>query len=600
MSWVRIAWVWFAVVSTAVADFRDFKMTGEGTDDQWGTLANWEEGEFPTSSDSARVDKDCRVADGVIGLSERVYVGGFGRDASLSVDAGGELKAGDSGICIAYSRNNASLDVSGVMTTAGSVLLGTDADYAPDAVVNFRGGCQVDIGSLTVGATAGGGVFTVNQSGGTVVMSSDLCLGDVDGSDCTATYTISGGELTARRLNTGGKAVGSAPRFEVIGSAANIRFTSVSWLGGQTELKFVLDAGGVSVLSMTNGGYAAASGVQLTVEGAAFAGDEDLLLIDVSEGNSMTEFRNVSLPPGYELEYRNGDGVYLVSEPAAVVTGFGEAKVKLQKTASGHEYSKVSDLRYAGGDGAQLMDLYLPRKPSAAARPAVLLIHGGGWAVGDKADKREKQFAEFMVDEGYAAVSINYTMTAYEDKPFSSPRIAGCWPQVIVDCKSAVAWMVEHAGELGIDPDRIAVMGGSAGGHLALLTGLSNGIAEFGDGCFGGGTVRCIVDFYGIPDVRRWGGKAFIDEPEKEHPEIWALASPVEHLSENSPPILIVHGTEDPTVNIKLSDEFAGILKARGLPHQYVVVEGARHSFGLILPEMDLRPVVRDFLKENL
>jgi acetyl esterase/lipase len=247
-----------------------------------------------------------------------------------------------------------------------------------------------------------------------------------------------------------------------------------------------------------------------------------------------------------------------------------------------------------------LLDLYLPKKMSAEARPAVLIIHGGGWAIGDKADARERQFAELMMDEGYVAISINYTMTAYEGAVWKSKRLKGAWPQNICDCKNALAWMVKNAGELSVDTNRLAVMGGSAGGHLALLTGLSNGKTEFGDGCFGGGTVRCIIDFYGIPDVRRWGGKAFIDEPEAEHPEIWALASPVEHLTEDSPPILIVHGTEDPTVNVGLSEEFVGILKARGLPHQYVVVKGARHSFGLLLPEMDLRPVVRDFLNENL
>jgi acetyl esterase/lipase len=595
--------VGFAVVSMGFADFMDFKMTGAGTDDQWGTLANWEEGAFPTSSDSVRLDKDCHIANGITGFAARVYVGGFQQDTSLFVDAGGALNVGASGILVACSRKDAWLDVSGTMTTAGSVLLGTDANYAPSVTVDFRDGCRVDIGSLLVGATEGAGLFAVNQSGGAVSISADLCLGDIDGSACTATYTISGGALNATRLNTGSKAVCSAPRFEVIGSAADINFTSVSWLGGRTELEFVLDAYGISVLSMTNGGYVAAPDVQLTVDASAFAGDGDILLIDVSEGDSMTEFREVSLSIGYELDYRRGDGVYLVSEPAAVRTRFGDAKGQLLKTAAGQDYSKYIDLRYASGDGAQLLDLYLPKETSAGARPAVLIIHGGGWAIGDKADGREQQFAEFMIDEGYAALSINYTMTTYEGKPFATPRVAGCWPQVIYDCKSALRWMKAHADELGIDPDRIAVMGGSAGGHLSLLTGLSAGNKPLS--CGGAfldqdDSVRCIVDFYGIPDVRRWGGKAFIDEAEKDHPEIWALASPVEHLSENSPPILIVHGTEDPTVNIGLSDEFSGILKEKGVSFEYIKVDGAKHSFGLHPPEQDLTPGVRRFLGENL
>lgn len=279
---------------------------------------------------------------------------------------------------------------------------------------------------------------------------------------------------------------------------------------------------------------------------------------------------------------------------------FGSATEVDQRTATGQAYLRYDDLRYVDGEGQQLLDLYLPGKSADELRPAVLLIHGGGWAIGDKADARERQFAELMMDEGYLAISINYTLTSYEGKAWKSKRLKGAWPQNICDCKNALAWIVANAAELGVDTNRLAVMGGSAGGHLVLLTGLSNGKTEFGDGCFGGGTVRCIIDFYGIPDIRRWGGKAFIDEPEAEHPEIWALASPVEHLTENSPPILIVHGTEDPTVDIGLSDEFAEILDEKEIPFEYIKIDGAKHSFGLRPPQQDLTPLVRRFLQDNL
>lgn len=289
-----------------------------------------------------------------------------------------------------------------------------------------------------------------------------------------------------------------------------------------------------------------------------------------------------------------------------IISGFAADKAELDsaskevhQTAAGRDYSTYTDVQYVEGNGPQMLDLYLPSQTERKLRPAILLIHGGGWAIGDKADARERQFAELMMDEGYVAASINYTMTAYEGEVWKSKRLKGAWPQNICDCKNALAWLVENADALGVDTNRLAVMGGSAGGHLALLTGLSNGSAEFGDGCFGGGTVRCSIDFYGIPDIRRWGGKAFIDEPEAEHPEIWAKASPVEHLTKDSPPILIVHGTEDPTVPIALSDEFAGILEATGVPFEYIKVEGAKHSFGLRPSQTDVTPAVRRFLSKN-
>jgi acetyl esterase/lipase len=230
----------------------------------------------------------------------------------------------------------------------------------------------------------------------------------------------------------------------------------------------------------------------------------------------------------------------------------------------------------------------------------VLIIHGGGWATGDKAGTREVEFATFMVDQGYVAVSINYKLTQFEGKPFSSKKVKGAWPQNIADCKSALRWMKKNATALGIDSQCIAVMGGSAGGHLALLTGLSSNCAELNK--LGGNTdqdnsVRCIVDFYGIPDVRRWGGENFIDESKEINPDLWALASPVTHLATNSPPMLIVHGTADQTVNIDLSKQFIALLKQKGIPHEFVTVKNGAHSFGLHPPQQDLRPIVRDFLK---
>jgi acetyl esterase/lipase len=275
-----------------------------------------------------------------------------------------------------------------------------------------------------------------------------------------------------------------------------------------------------------------------------------------------------------------------------------------QKTPSGAAYKLFSDVPYAPGEGRQRLDVYIPDKPPAAkGKPAVLIIHGGGWSKGDKAKGREINFASFMVEQDYVAVSINYTL-APPPGDTSNPGKKGAWPQNIYDCKSALRWMKKNAEVLGIDPGRIAVMGGSAGGHLALLTGLSAQSAELNQGGHHteqDNSVRCIIDFYGVPDVRRWGGNFFIDEkPMEKYPEIWALASPVTHLAADSPPIMVVHGTADPLVKIELSDEFVEILKAKGVTHEYIVIKDAVHMFALNPPQMDLAPAVGAFLKKHL
>ena len=120
------------------------------------------------------------------------------------------------------------------------------------------------------------------------------------------------------------------------------------------------------------------------------------------------------------------------------------------------------DLAYLGSDRKERLDLYLPADRSRPVA-AVVWVHGGGWMNGDRARAREKNIGHTLASWGYAVASISYTLGK------------GAWPRNLHDVKNAVRFLRVHGAEYGIDPDRLAVAGGSAGGHLALLAGFRTG-----------------------------------------------------------------------------------------------------------------------------
>ena len=243
----------------------------------------------------------------------------------------------------------------------------------------------------------------------------------------------------------------------------------------------------------------------------------------------------------------------------------------------------------------QKADLYLPlAMPKDKKLPAVVMIHGGGWATGHKDEKREINIGGTLVRNGYVAMSIDYIL---------SDKKQAVWPTNLWDCKTAVRWLRKNADRLGIDPDRIGVLGGSAGGHLAAMVALTkpeDGLnppqpyAEYS--C----DVKCCVDMYGITDIPTYHDATMLGKTFTEAPELYRAASPVSYVRSNSPPILILHGTADTTVNVKQSEYFDRVLTSAHVEHQLVIVPGAVHSFDLQPPQQDLRPIVLKFLDAHL
>lgn len=258
------------------------------------------------------------------------------------------------------------------------------------------------------------------------------------------------------------------------------------------------------------------------------------------------------------------------------------------------------DVPFLGEDRAEKMDLYLPQAPHADKRfPAVLVIHGGGWATGDKADRREIQICQTLAKAGIAAASINYLL-------FSKTPT---WPTNIHDVKTGIRYLRANAARLGIDPENIGTIGGSAGGHLAMLMAWSGDDARLDPPLFPGVStkVKAVVDLYGVPDLRQplskgksGCGEPWIGKKVAEAPELFDLLSPVSRVEKNGVPVFILHGTKDTTVPIHYSETLVKVLKEKGAVYQYKIVDEAPHTFLIDSQYGDFRKEIVDFFKTYL
>lgn len=252
-------------------------------------------------------------------------------------------------------------------------------------------------------------------------------------------------------------------------------------------------------------------------------------------------------------------------------------------------------IAYLGPDRVELADLYRPATHTAGRRfPGVVIIHGGGWTGGKRDAARELNIGTNLALNGYVALSIDYVL-ASKGKPV--------WPTNLHDCKTAVRWLRQNADRLNLDAGHIGVIGGSAGGHLATMlavTGPESGLDPQGPYGEHSCRVQAAVDLYGPADLLTWHDTSMLPGSRVEVPESYRQASPATHADKNDPPILILHGTVDKTVALEQSEKLAAALKAAGVKHELVIVEGAPHSFHLQPKQRDLRPLVIGFFDQHL
>ena len=241
------------------------------------------------------------------------------------------------------------------------------------------------------------------------------------------------------------------------------------------------------------------------------------------------------------------------------------------------------NVQYLAPDRQEKLDLYLPAsRPKDARSPAVVMIHGGGWTGGDKAEYRSFNVCTTLALAGYVCASINYTL---------SP--SNRWPLDLYDCKNAVRFLRVNADKYGVDADHIGVIGGSAGGHLALMVAYTSRVPRLESASpypLVSDRVQCVVDMYGITDLltrqktddqgkpsgQVFPSQALLTRTRDEDPDGWKFASPVYHISKSSPPTLILHGLADTTVDYEQAKELDRKLAEHGVEHQLILIDGRR------------------------
>jgi acetyl esterase/lipase len=255
--------------------------------------------------------------------------------------------------------------------------------------------------------------------------------------------------------------------------------------------------------------------------------------------------------------------------------------------------SKLNVVYTKVGDWEGKMDLYLP-PVSMGSSPVIINIHGGGWNHGVK--ESQTGFNTFFRN-GFAVANIEYRLTGQATAPAA-----------VEDTRCALTYLVKNAKALNIDVNKIVIMGGSSGGHLALMGGLLGNDHRFDQNCKGVDNIKvaAIIDKYGITDVWDWGYGANITSKsarswlgDKANDKKFAASvSPVSYVSKDNPPVFIVHGDADPTVPYQQSVDLNKKLTGAGVKTKFITVPGGLHGKFDKEKNSEINKEIIKFLKE--
>jgi acetyl esterase/lipase len=260
----------------------------------------------------------------------------------------------------------------------------------------------------------------------------------------------------------------------------------------------------------------------------------------------------------------------------------------------------IRDIEYARAEEHALkLDLHLP--PGKTHSPLIVWVHGGAWRSGSKKDVPISK----LIGDGYAIASVDYRLST-EAK----------FPAQIHDIKAAIRFLRAHGNEWKLSPKKIVIAGDSAGAHLAALVGVSNGNDELegdvGNDRTQSSDVQGIISFYGAANlttilqqstphglsVRVPALDLLLGDQPTNVLALARLASPVFHVDANDPPLLLLHGDQDPQMPINQSLELLGAYQNVKAPVQFEVVHGAAHG-GAAFYDAERLDLVKRFLRSN-
>jgi acetyl esterase/lipase len=254
-----------------------------------------------------------------------------------------------------------------------------------------------------------------------------------------------------------------------------------------------------------------------------------------------------------------------------------------ESTFWAHKYSEATDIKYGNAD-EQKLDIYSQGqwigepdywKPDTVLHPTLIYIHGGGWLGGTK-----NQITPFIIpylQKGWNVVTLEYRVGA------------GTAPLAVNDCMEAVQWISRHAKNFNIDTEHVVISGESAGGHLALITGLLNSIPGSHKSYSGDSLkIRAIVNWFGIADIAGVDNFYKKQNQESNYASIWVgnpkrmdsisrAFSPVNKITSSAPPVITIHGKKDSVVPFEQAMTFHELLTKAGIKNELVSIDDGKH-----------------------